>query len=234
MKSLARLVAHRPAFSGVIVATLALGIGSATALYSVIDAVLLHPFPFRDQAKLALLWQADLTRNHPFVEISYLDAREWQTRARDAFDSIASMSSVNFAATVTGIGDPQQLQVRVVGDPFFETLGAAPALGRTLQAADHRHQAPKVAVVGHGVWQRLFGGDPAVVGKTITLDGETHTIVGVMPRAFQYPEGAELWTPVEQAVDAKALENRGLRLDACVKVRRSIEPAPRSTSSSRA
>ncbi|HET7219167.1 MAG TPA: ABC transporter permease [Vicinamibacterales bacterium] len=206
-----RLTLHRPALSGVIVVTLALGIGSATALYSVIQAVLLRPFPFRDQSQLAVLWQADVARNHPFVEVSYLDARDWQTRAGAAFASIAAMSSVNFAATVTGFGEPQQLQVRVVADPFFATLGAVPALGRTLQPPDHRFEAPRVVVLGHGAWQRLFGGDPEVVGKSITLDGDAHTIVGVMPRAFRYPDGAELWAPVEQAVGAKALENRGLQ-----------------------
>jgi putative ABC transport system permease protein len=211
MKRLRRLALHRPALSAVIVATLALGIGSATALYSVIDAVLLHPLPFRDQSKLAVLWQADVTRNHPFVEVSYLDARDWRTRASSAFISIASMSSVNFGATLTGRGDPQQVQVRVVADPFFETLGAVPALGRTLQPTDHRFDAPRVVVIAHGLWQRVLGGDPAIIGKSITLDGDAHTIVGVMPRAFQYPDGAELWAPVEQAVDAKALENRGLQ-----------------------
>ena len=210
MKFLGRLARHRPALSVVIVATLALGIGSATALYSVVEAVLVRPFPFRDQGRLVALWQSDVTRNHPFVEVSYLDARDWGTRAAGAFESIASMSSVNFATTLTGVGDPQQLQLRVVSDPFFELLGAPPALGRTLQKDDHRFGAPPVVVIGHGVWQRIFGGDPGIVGRSIALDGQPRTVVGVMRQGFSYPEEANLWAPVEQIVGPKALENRGL------------------------
>ena len=139
----------RPALSALIVATLALGIGSATALYSVIEAVLLRPYPFREQNRIALLWQADVVRNHPFVEISYLDARDWATRT-SAFESIAAMSAVNFPATLTGAGDPRQLQVRAVSHPFFEVLGSAPILGRTLTADDHHAGAARVAVI----WSR--------------------------------------------------------------------------------
>jgi putative ABC transport system permease protein len=210
MNILGRLARHRPALSAVIIGTLALGIGSSTALSSVIDAVLVRPFPFRDQDRLAMLWQADVVRNHPFVEVSYLEVQDWRVRTAAAFESIASMSSVNFATTLTGVGDPQQLQVRVVSDPFFEVLGTPPALGRTLRFDDHRFEAPRVAVIGHGLWQRLFGGDPAVVGRAIVLDQEAHTVVGVMPRGFNYPEEAEIWAPVEGAVGAKALQNRNL------------------------
>jgi putative ABC transport system permease protein len=210
MKILGRLARRHPALCAVIVATLALGIGSATALYSVVNAVLVRPFPFRDQSRLVAIWQSDVTRNHPFVEVSYLDARDWKTRAAAAFESIASMSSVNFATTLTGAGDPQQLQVRIVSDPFFTLLGTPPLLGRTLRADDHRFGTPPVVVLGFGVWQRIFGGDPGVIGRSVTLDQQATTIVGVMPRGFSYPDEAELWAPVEQAVGPKALENRGL------------------------
>jgi putative ABC transport system permease protein len=172
--------------------------------------VLVRPYPFRDQGRLVVLWQSDAARNHPFVEVSYLDARDWRTRAAEAFESIASMSSVNFATTLTGAGDPRQLQVRIVSEPFFEVLGTPPLLGRTLRPDDHRFGTPPVVVIGYGMWQRVFGGDHGVIGRAITLDGQATTIVGVMPRGFNYPEEAELWAPVEQAVGPKALENRGL------------------------
>ena len=89
-----RLSSVRPALSALIVATLAIGIGSATALYSVIEAVLLRPYPFREQSRIAILWQTDVVRDHPFVEVSYLDARDWAART-SAFESIAAMSAVN-------------------------------------------------------------------------------------------------------------------------------------------
>ena len=153
MNVLGRLARHRPALSAVIIGTLALGIGSATALYSVIDAVLLRPYPFRDQDRLAVLWQTDVVRNHPFVEISYLDARDWRSRAGDAFESIASMSSVNFATGVTGAGDPQQVQVRLISDAFFDVLGYAPGprphpprrRSSLRSAARRRHRARRLA-----------------------------------------------------------------------------------------
>ena len=131
-----------------------------------IEAVLLRPYPFRDQSRLAILWQTDVVRDHPFVEISYLDARDWAART-SAFASIASMSSVNFPTTLTGVGDPRQLQVRAVSHPFFEVLGSAPMLGRTLTADDHRPESAKVVVIGYGVWQILYGGDPDVVGRSM-------------------------------------------------------------------
>jgi putative ABC transport system permease protein len=120
------------------------------------------------------------------------------------------MSSVNFATTLTGVGEPQQLQSRLVADPFFELLGAPPLLGRTLRSDDHRFGASPVVVIGHGMWQRIFGGDPSVIGRTITLDLSPAVVVGVMRHGFNYPDNADIWAPVEQAVNPKALNNRGL------------------------
>jgi putative ABC transport system permease protein len=128
-----RLSFVRPALSALIVATLALGIGSATALYSVIEAVLVRPYPFREQNRIAILWQTDVVRNHPFVEVSYLDARDWAART-SAFESFASMSAVNFSMTLTGIGDPRQLQVRAVSSRFRVQSSIAVA-GREPRAA---------------------------------------------------------------------------------------------------
>jgi putative ABC transport system permease protein len=209
MKTFARLAYLQPSLSAVIVATLALGIGSATALYSVIQAVLLRPFPFRDQQQLVLLWQTDVVRNHPFVEVSYLDFRDWRTRT-EPFESMAAMSSVNFATTLTGIGEPRQLQVRAVSEPFFDVLGSVPVLGRTFVPDDHRSGAGKVVVIGYSLWRELFGSDPASVGRSMVLDGDAHTVVGVMPPDFRYPEGADMWTPVEPAVPKEAIETRRL------------------------
>ncbi len=148
-------------------------------------------------------------RNHPFVEVSYADVRDWSTRT-EPFESMAAMSSVNFATTLTGIGEPRQLQVRTVSAPFFDVMGATPALGRTFVPDDHRSGAGKVVVIGYGLWRDLFGSDGSAVGRSMVLDGDAHTVIGVMPPDFRYPENADLWTPVEPAVPAEALENRHL------------------------
>jgi predicted permease len=207
--TLGHLARRRGGLSAIIVATLALGIGSATALYSVITAVLLRPFPFRDQDRLVMLWQTDVARAHPFVEISYPDARDWHARTA-AFDSIAAMSSVNFPTTLTGMGDPRQLRLRAVAERFFDVMGRPAIVGRTFLSEDHRPGSSRTVVLGFGLWQSLFGGDPGAVGRAITLDGEAHTIVGVMPRDFRFPEGAELWTSVEQAIP-QVVTNRVVR-----------------------
>jgi putative ABC transport system permease protein len=190
---------YRPALSAVIIGTLALGIGASTALFSVIDAVLLRPFPFRDQQQLVAMWQTDVVRNHPFVEVSYVDARDWRART-SAFQSLAAMASVNFGTTLTGMGDPRQLQLRVVAESFFDVIGAVPLLGRTFTRDEHQPGSGHAVVIGHGVWQSVFAADPGVIGRSMTFDEVTHTIVGVMPPGFEYPEGAELWTTVEQAI----------------------------------
>jgi putative ABC transport system permease protein len=210
MKHAVRQAVRRPWLGITIVATLAIGIGSATALWSVVDAVLIRPFPFRDQSRLALLWQADVTRNHPFVEVSYRDARDWAART-PAFASIASMSSVNFPTTLTGVGEPRRLQVRAVAYPFFEVIGTRPALGRILTESDHHPTSAKVVVISHALWQSLYGGDAGVIGRAMTLDHEASTIVGVMPPGFRFPDGADLWGAVEPVVPAAALENRGMQ-----------------------
>ena len=107
-----RTALAQPGFTLLVVLTLALGFGAGAAVFAIADAVLVRPYPFRDQGRLAILWQADVARNHPFVEVSYLDARDWASRT-PAFQSIAAMSAVNFSTTLTGLGEPRQIQVQV-------------------------------------------------------------------------------------------------------------------------
>jgi putative ABC transport system permease protein len=198
-----RRLARRPGFSAVAVATLTVGIGGASAIFGVANAVVLRPFPFHEPQRLVLLWQNDARRGQPFEEMSYPMYRDWRERSR-VFADLAGMPSTNQSWVLTGRGRPVKLVGRIVTVNFFSVLGVAPALGRTLLPEDDRAGAGRVVVLGDALWRDRFGASPEVVGQAIILDGEPFTVVGVMPPGFAYPRGAALWTPVVPAVGALA------------------------------
>jgi putative ABC transport system permease protein len=202
-----RALSRRPAVTIVAVLTLALGIGGATAIFSVADAVLLRPLPYADPDRLVIIWQSDRTRNQPFVEISYPAFREWRDRTV-LFESIAAMPSVNSDMALTGRGEPTAVQGRAVTGKFFALLGTAPALGRVLLPQDEQPDAPAVAVLSHGLWRDRFNAAPDIAGDAMILDGRPHTIVGVMPAGFEYPEGARFWIPLQLSTEGR--ENAGV------------------------
>ena len=204
-----RRLRRRPGFTVIAIAILALGIGGAAAIFSVAHAVLLRPFPFREPDRLVLLWQNDTQRDQPFVELSYPTWRDWRERNR-VFTDLAGMPSVNQGWVMTVDERPRGVSGRIVTANFFSVLGVAPALGRGLLPDDDRVGAARVVVIGDGLWRDAFGADPDVVGGAAVLDGESYTIVGVMPPGFAYPRGAELWMPVVPAVGAEVAESAGV------------------------
>jgi putative ABC transport system permease protein len=189
-----RSLRRRPLLFLVAASALALGIGASTAVFSVVDAVLLRPLPFTDPERLVLLWQSIPARNAPFVEVSYPYFLRMRARSR-GMAAMAAMPSVNSGFKLGG-HEPVRVEGRIVTGNFFDVLGAHAALGRTFVEAEDRVGAPRVVVVSHGLWQRQFGGDPALVGRTLDVDGTAMTVIGVMPREFRYPVGADLWTPL--------------------------------------
>jgi putative ABC transport system permease protein len=198
-----RRLARRPAFAAVATATLAVGIGAATALFSVAHAVVLRPLPYAHPERLVMLWQQDLDRGQPFVEMSYPAFHDWRA-ANPVFEDLAGLMSTNESWTLAGRGEPVELTGRLVSWSFFQVMGVPPALGRTLLPEDDRRGAGRVVVLSHDLWRNRFGGDPRAVGASIVLDGEPFTVVGVMPRGFAYPAGADLWTPLLPGVPALA------------------------------
>jgi putative ABC transport system permease protein len=198
---------RRPRFTAVAVAVLAIGIGASTAVFSVVDAVMLRPLPFADAGRLVAVWQRSPDNSVPFIEVSYPDYLDWRRQAR-AFESMAIIPSVNQGFMLAG-DEPAQVQGRLVSGNFFDVLGAHALLGRTLRPDDDRPDASRVAVLGYGLWQRRFGADPAVVGRKVVVDGTPLEVVGVMPPAFRYPPKAELWTPVVPAIPS-VVTNRGV------------------------
>lgn len=195
LREAARNLRGAPASTAIAVGTLAAAIGAAAATFGALDGILLRPLPYVDAERLVTVWESHARHPEGLVEVSWSNFADWRER-NDVFASIALMSSVNLDFTVTGTGEPAQVASNIVTPEFFETLGVRPALGRTLRPGDDRPDAPTVVVIGHGLWQRRYGGDPAVVGKPITLEGDAATIVGVLPAGFEFPDGAELWAPL--------------------------------------
>jgi putative ABC transport system permease protein len=191
----ARRLARSPGFTLVAVLTLALGIGANSAIFSVVNAVLLRPLPYAEPDRL-------LTVFHFYPSLGKLEAgmaaptfQELREEAR-IFDRVGARQW--WTTSLTGHGHPEQLQGGQVSGEFFATLGVPAAIGRTILPEEAEEQRKNVVVLGHGLWQRLYGGDPAAVGRTVQLSGEAYEIVGVMPAGFRDPisAGAQIWRPI--------------------------------------
>ena len=206
----ARVLSKSRGFALVAVVTLALGIGASTAAFSVVHAVLLRPLPFPEQERLFVAWKRDATTSNPFVELSVADFRDWQAQSR-SFESLAAMPTTvyGYGYVLTGRGEPVQLESAKVTGRFFGVLGARAAVGRVFDEADDRVGGPAVAVLSDRLWRERFGASPEVVGRTITLNQTAFNVVGVMPPAFNFPSGVDLWIPLLPAVNPRNLENRG-------------------------
>jgi putative ABC transport system permease protein len=181
------------------ISLLAVTIGAITAIYAIVHAVVLRPFGFVDQERLAIIWQRDDRRALPIIEVAYGDMQDWAARSR-SFTSLAVIGSVNWSLTLGGSTEPQQVPMAGVSASFFPVMGVAPAIGRGLQPADEQGNRPRVMLISHGLWVRRFGSDPSIVGRAVpTLDGDGSVVpldvVGVMPADFDFPRGADAWVP---------------------------------------
>ena len=193
-----RLHARRPAFAIVAVAVLGVAIGSATAVYSLVRAVILRDLPFAEPDRLVWMYNARTERDRAPFSIPDLDDY------RTANTTLAGAAVfVNWTANLTGAGEAERLEgTRVSGD-FFPLLGARPMLGRAIEPRDEAG-AERVAVITHGLWTRRFGGDPSIVGSRVVLNGAAYAVVGVMPRAFVFPfRDAEVAVPLPLRDDAR-------------------------------
>jgi predicted permease len=176
-----------PGFALAVVLTLALGVGGNTAIFSVVDQVLVRPLPYPDGERLVRIYERSLNAPNPNARfsngVSPASWLDWQANSK----TLSSMGIwFNAARTLTGEGEPERLNGQFVSWEFLQTLGVTPLLGRTLTADDDRPNVPRVAVLSYGLWQRRFGGNADVVGRVIQLDDTPVTIVGVMPRAFRF------------------------------------------------
>jgi putative ABC transport system permease protein len=184
----------RPGFTGVALITLALGIGANTAIFSLINAVLIRPLPFPEPDRLVWTW-GNIRNGGNRASVSPLDYLDYRNQNR-TFEQFAAMISVPISANLTGGGEPQRLSGAGVTGNFFQALGVQPALGRTFLIENERTGRDQVAVLSYGLWQKRFGGDPEIINKRVTLDNKSFEVIGVMPRDFEFPATAEVWLPL--------------------------------------
>ena len=191
-----RLLRRSPGFALAAMATVALGIGANTAIFSVVYGLLLKPLPYPDPARLVMLWQDMRARGGlPDEWATPGNFADWSAE-RATFASIAAIGG--WGPTFTGQGDPEPLSGEQVTPEYFDVLGSTPALGRFFQAADGITNAPRVVVLSHALWTRRFASDPGVLGRAVLLGGEPHEIIGVAPARLRpiVNAQADLWRPL--------------------------------------
>ena len=199
-----RMLLKAPSFGIVATIALALGIGANTAIFSVVNAVLLRPLPFPNSERLITVWETDHQRGQERGSASYPDFADWRAQ-NHVFERVASYHNHDFI--MTGRGEPAQLQAAIVNADLFPLLGVTPVLGRGfLPDEDKPSDTGRVVVLSQGLFQRRFNSDAGVLNQSVVLDGKNFTIVGVMPRAFEFPiqnEPVELWTTVADDASGK-------------------------------
>ena len=194
-----RMLASNRGFTIVAVLTLALGIGANTAIFSVIDGVLLRPLPYRDPGRLVIM--GEKTPEFDMMSVSYPNFLDWQRDSR----SFASLGAHRWTGyDLTGSGTPEHLDGRMVSAGFFSTLGITPLLGRDFEAQEDHEGANRVAVISGALWKRRFGASPGVIGKPITLSGQSYTVIGVLPADFRFWGTADVYTLLGQWDDVLA------------------------------
>ncbi|HEV2843448.1 MAG TPA: ABC transporter permease, partial [Thermoanaerobaculia bacterium] len=222
LKFAGRTLLKRPAFTFIAVLTLALGIGANTAIFSVVSSVLLRALPFENTERLAVIWASfpELAAKMGFPDkLPVAPGTFYDWKEAKSFEKMAMVRADR--VTLVGEGEPELLGAVSVTGEFFQVLGAQALVGRTLQPADDESGKGTTAVLSHALWQRRFGGDPKVVGKTVRLNGRPFIVAGVMPADFVFPRGAEiprgygftaqpdLWIPM--ALSPEQRQTRGNR-----------------------
>jgi predicted permease len=208
----ARMLARNPGFAAAIVAALGLGIGATTAVFSVVDAVLLRPLPYRDPRQLVVMLHRG---TGPVSPANFLDWR------REATLPESAGAAESWAPNLSGGEEAETVPALRMTADVLPMLGVPPLLGRAFLPAEEAPGQGRVVVLGYGLWQRRYGGDAGILGRSITLNGEPYTVVGVMPRGFEFPPfwatGAQLWAPLSLADRAASRSGASLRVFARLK-----------------
>ena len=194
-----RNLARTPGFTAVAVLTLALGIGANTAIFSVVENVLLRPLPYPDPENLVEIWNT-YPPQIPRAGLSPGDYADWHQRA-SSFSEMGAYGEISKGFNLKGDGTPQRVLVGYASSDLFSMLGARVVAGRSFVPEENRAGGAPTVILGHRFWESRFGGDPAVVGRTVTLDNKHYTVVGILPAGFQLLRWADLWMPLGQFDD---------------------------------
>ena len=230
----ARMLRKSSGFVVIAILTLAIGIGANTALFSVVNGVLLNPLPYAEPDRLVALY----THAYQFdkASISYPNFLDW-SRQNDSFSSLAAFRGETF--TMTGIGEPERLEANMVSATFFPLLGVNPIIGHNFEGKEDQLGAARVALISEGLWKRKFGGDPDIVGKSIRLDSNLYTITGVIPATFHYQSNnyrskAEVYIPLGQWNNPLFRDRRtGMGMDAVGRLKPGVTLAQAKSDMSR-
>ncbi|MBO0801039.1 MAG: ABC transporter permease, partial [Blastocatellia bacterium] len=224
----ARMLLKHPGFTLIAVITLALGIGANTAIFSVINAVLLKSAPYSEPERIVLLWGEWPALNEYHNPVSATDVADWR-KLNSVFEDIATYG--HWGATLSGEGEPERIPAMKVGDAYFRVMRGRPLLGRVFTPEEQVEGKDYVIILGYGLWQSRFGGARDVIGKKVSLSGRPYTIVGVMPEDF-HPLPAELvdgqaqfYRPVAEAYDEEQRASRHLQAIARLKAGVSLKQA---------
>ena len=187
-----RILRKYPGFSLAIILTAALGIGANVTIFSVLDAVILEPLPYKDPDRLVRLSESNLGQNQNESPVSVPNFQDWQ-RQQSSFEEVSALELATF--NLTGRGEPQRVAAARISANLVPMLGVNPALGRSFLPEEEKPGKNKVVLLSDALWQKQFGGDRSIVNQTIQLNGESYTVVGIMPPGFQFTWTRELWVP---------------------------------------
>jgi putative ABC transport system permease protein len=196
-----RLLMKRPGFTLVAIITLALGIGANTAIFSIVNSVLLRPLCFSNPDRLVIIRATNLQKEITTNQVSLPDALDWKAQSQ-SFEDVALLGGWNF--NLTEVDEPERIQGALVTSNFFPLLGRLPMLGRAFTPEEAQPGKTNVVILSHALWQRRFGADPMIIGQSLTLNGATSTVIGVMPADFGYPyQNVGIWAPLAGEDEAR-------------------------------
>jgi putative ABC transport system permease protein len=201
-----RTLRRSPGFATTAILTLALGIGANTAIFSVVNGVLLRPLPYRDAGRIMTLWQTDTKSGEKEEGASPANFLDWREQNQVFSDAAAAEP---YSHNLSGQGEPEAFRSWLVTAGFFQILGVDALLGRTFSSEEYQAGRAPVVVMSHGLWRRRFGADPNLIGQTLRLNGQPHIVVGVMPPEFQFPPARELWAPRPERPQDRRIRGSG-------------------------
>jgi putative ABC transport system permease protein len=220
----ARMLRKSPGLTAVAVLSLALGIGAISTIFSFVNGIMLRPLPYPEPERLVMVDETAFKRGSPSMNVSFPNFVDWRAQ-NQSFEGIGCYQADGFIIGGTGGGEPELIKAGFVTQGLFEVLGVAPILGRTFTADEDQPDHDQVVILSFGLWQRRFGSDQSVIGQTILLNNRSRTVIGVMPKGFQFPEVAEAWGPLALNTKIWTRNDHGLLAIARLKAGVTLEQA---------